>query len=86
MDLNQKRLGMMKDEHKSLPINRVVALRFKSYVLEVEGKVDENNIVNREYDEKYRWYRKKSRNGTVLWTISNDIYGRWVKQTPNIVN
>ena len=54
MDLNQKRLGMMKDEHKSLPINRVIALRSKSYALEVEGKVAENNIVNREYDEKYK--------------------------------
>ena len=54
MDLNQKRLGMMKDEHKSLPINRVTALRSKSYALEVEGKVAENNIVNRKYDEKYK--------------------------------
>ena len=54
MDLNQKRLGMMKDEHKSLPINRVIALRSKSYALEVEGKVVENNIVSREYDEKYK--------------------------------
>ena len=55
MDPNQKRLDlMMKDEHKSLPINRVTALRSKSYALQVEGKVVENNIVNREHEEKYK--------------------------------
>jgi hypothetical protein len=49
---NRKVLGKMKDETKSRPIRREVALRPKSYGIEIEGKVKDNVTVSKEVIEK----------------------------------